>query len=204
MHCLEKRLSNRRGAILGYVAAFAFAFALPSQAGSLQFHDASVGPGQVMLLPAPASNEPVDLDVNPQTAEGGGFYGFSELMIQATGDLTIEASGFGCQAVSCLYYPLPFVAGASLVVTAGDDLGGAFSATQDVLTFSVSGTNGYLVIAAGEYIDATGSGGDPGNPQTLTAAPFVEVPEPSLLTLLIPGLLTLAGVAAQRRSQTRP
>jgi hypothetical protein len=80
-----------------------------------------------------------------------------------------------------------------LVATAGDDLGGDFSANGEVLTFSLSGTTGFLVIAGGEYIDATGPGGDPGDPQKVTVAPFVRVPEPSLLAMLAPGCLSLAG-----------
>ena len=191
-------LGSLGAAALGLAAALVFAIASPCSAGSLQFHDGTVGPGQIELFPAPAIDVPIDLRVRPRSAEGGGFYGFSELTVQATGDLTIEASGFGCQAASCLYWPLPFVPGKILVATAGDDLGGDFSAKGDVLTFSVSGTKGYLVIVGGEYIDATGAGGDPGNVQTITATPIVKVPEPSLLAMLAPGCLALVGAFSNR------
>ncbi len=183
---------------LGLAAALVIAGASPCSAGSLQFHETSVSPGQIEFLPAPAIDVPIDLRVRPQSAEGGGFYGFSELTISATGNLTIEAAGFGCQAASCLYSPLPFVPGKVLVATAGDDLGGEFLSNEDVLTFSVSGTSGYLVIAGGEYIDATGAGGDPGDIQTITAAPFVQVPEPGLLAMLAAGGLALAGLFISR------
>lgn len=157
-----------------------------------------------MFLPSPATEVFIDVNVRPQTAEGGGFYGFSELQIWATGDLIITNTGFGCQATSCLFTPFPFVLGRSVKATAGDDLAGSFAASEDVLSFSVSGTNGYVVVTSGEYIDATGPGGDPGDPQTITSLPLVQVPEPSLLSLLLPGLASLASLSTRRRRATRP
>ncbi|MFK7896468.1 MAG: PEP-CTERM sorting domain-containing protein [Myxococcota bacterium] len=182
------------------IAGLGLLIAAQSQAGSLVFFEGSINPGQTLYLPSPAVAEPIDMNVRPETAEGGGFYGFSEILIWATGDLVIGTAGFGCQAASCLFSPLPFVSGKSLTATGGEDLDGLFTAEEDVLTFSVSGTNGYLVIAAGEYIDATGNANDPGDAQKINVIPLVQVPEPSLLGLTLPGLTLLAGLARRRRS----
>lgn len=198
MRCPSLNTKRFVGAFIGLLALCA---ASASFAGSLQFYETRVSPGQLAVLGTPATNAPIDLNVRPQSAEGGGFYGFSEFTLWATGDLTIEAGGLGCQATSCLYSPLPFVPGMLLAATGGDDLGGDFTWDTDVLTFSVSGTNGYIVIAAGEYIDATGPGGDPGEPQTITVAPLVRVPEPSLFGMLVPGCLLLAGASLVKRRE---
>lgn len=176
------------------------AIASPSQGGTLIFHEVSTTPGLTMLLPSPAADVFIDVDVRPQTAEGGGFYGFSEIQILATGDLVITNTGFGCQATSCLFAPSPFINGSSVTATGGDDLGGSFAASEDVLTFSVTGTNGYVVISSGEYIDATGPSGDPGDPQTVMSLPLVQVPEPSPLSLLLPGIAALAALTVRRKT----
>ena len=48
----------------------------------------------------------------------------SELEIETTGNLVLTPVGFTCQAMSCLYSPLPFVTGKRIRVTAGNDLVG--------------------------------------------------------------------------------
>ena len=162
---------------------------LPAQASDLVFFEASVGPGAIRAISQPASAVLLDIDYAPASAEGGGLFGFSEAHIITTGDVTLTTSGFSCSVYSCLHYPLPFEDGTSILVTGGDDLSGEIAAELDLMTISTSGTNGYVVLIAGKYLDATGPLSAPGAVQNLEPTILAAVPEPHVgLGLAIGGL----------------
>jgi hypothetical protein len=174
----------------------------PAQAGDLVFFEASVGPGGIRAISQPASNVLLDIDYAPASAEGSGLFGFSEAQIIATGDLTLTISGFSCSAYQCLYYPLPFRNGKSILVTGGSDLNGEIAAELDLMTISTSGTNGYVALISGNYLDATGPLGAPGAVQSLEPTILAAVPEPHIgLGLAIGGLVL---VTKGRRKQPIP
>ena len=139
--------------LLAAVACLAGLAAGASQAGNLAIYEASVGRGGLRSIAGPVSNALIDLDYAPATAEGGKLYGVSEVEIEATGNLVLSPTGFACQAASCLYAPLPFVAGKRIRVTAGNDLAGETTAASNFLTIGVTGSTGHIVLVRGEYID---------------------------------------------------
>lgn len=188
--------------IAGLVASLLLALASPATAGDLEIFEASVGPGGTRMIATPANDVLLDIDYGPSSAEGGRLFGLSELRIYATGDLAFTTAGFSCNIVACLHYPLPFVAGTSLIVTGGEDLLGELSTTLDLLRISVSGSNGNVVAVGGAYVDSTGPAGTPGQVQAIDTQILARVPEPgfgigSLVGVL--GLLALHG----RRSGVR-
>ena len=111
-----------------------------------------------------------------------------------TGDVTIDATGLTCQAFVCLSYPYPFVGGNSITMTAADDLNGEFTNIFNMISFSVSGINGYVVLLRGEYIDATRTSMNLGAVQSIDTTILAEVPEPGLGVCLAVGCLALAFV----------
>lgn len=164
---------------------------LTSHAGTLEFFEASVGPGIPRSISAPANSVSLDIDYDATSAEGGGLYGFSETSIVTTGDVVIDAASFTCEAFVCLSFPSPFTGGTRIWMTAADDINGEFSGNLQLLTISVTGTKGYVAILGGEYIDATGASMDLGTVQNITTTVVAEVPEPGLATSLALGYLGL-------------
>ncbi len=173
-------------------------------AQGLSIFEASVGPtpGLSRSLPAPANDVLIDIDYEPFTGEGGGFYGVSELRIVATGDVMLTNVGFACQTFGCLFSPSPFVSGQSLTLTGADDLGGEFGSATDLLTISVSGNEGHVILAGGEYLDATDPGMCVGTIRKLSPKTLVTVPEPDLALGLGIGSLVLMGAGRSRARRT--
>ena len=66
---------------------------------------------------------------------------------------------FVSPATACLFAPLPWEGGTEIAMTAGDDLNGETAGALDLLSISVSGSNGYVFVYQGDYFDATGSAG---------------------------------------------
>lgn len=188
------------------VLASCLAAGARAQAGSLEVYESSVGIGQVRSISGPVADALIDVDYAPATAEGGKLFGMSELEIVATGNLVLTPVGFTCQAVGCLYSPLPFVAGKRILITGGNDLTGESAATANLLRFGLTGSTGHVVLTGGEYLDGTGPGGSVGTVQTIDVAILVTVPEPGIAPGLAAacGLLTLATRMAGggRRSRT--
>jgi len=175
-----------------------------SHAGDLVFFESSAGPGTPIAITSPANDVMIDIDYAPATAEGGGLYGFSEVMIVATGDLRLTTSSFSCQTFGCLWTPNPFVGGSSIMLSGADNLTGEFSGPQDLLTVSVSGNLGYIALLRGEYLDATGFAQNIGTIQTLSPVILASVPEPSLGIALAAGCLCLASRSrGSRRTRVR-
>jgi hypothetical protein len=174
-----------------------------SQAGSLVFYASAAGPGSPLQIQSPASEELIDLDYSPASAEGNGFYGFSEVLIVATGDVNLSSTGFVCQSFGCLSAPSNFVGGPSIVVSAADNLAGEFTNNQDLMTLSVNGSQGHVVLVSGEYLDATGLGPDIGAIQQIELTILATVPEPRLGLALAAGGLLLGAVGSRlnRRRQ---
>ena len=171
---------------------------LTSQAGSLDFFEASAEPGIPRSIPAPAIAVPIDIDYDAASAEGGGFYGLNETSIVTTGDVVLVDASFNCQAYVCLFFPSPFTGGTQIWMTAADDIAGEFSGTFDMLTISVTGTKGYVAIVGGEYIDATGASMNLGAVQSINTTVLAEVPEPGLAASLALGCLGLILVRRYR------
>lgn len=171
---------------------------LGAQAGTLEFFESSAGPGASRAIASPANDVLLDLEYGPASGEGGGIYGFSEVRIAATGNLTLSATGFWCAVSGCLHFPLPFVDGTEIVVTGGDDLLGEVATSLDLMSISVSGTNGYIVVVTGEYLDSTGPSSEPGAIQAVDPTVLASVPEPALATSLCVGGLTLAALTRRR------
>ena len=197
MRIREQSLATRRWTGSVGIGLLLLLTSLTSQAGTLIFFEASAGPGSVLSIPAPATSVSLDVNYDAASAEGGGFYGFSEANVITTGDVTIELVGLSCEAFSCL--PAPFTAGSSVTMTGGDDLAGEFTNIFDILTLSVTGTNGYVAIVDGEYIDATGSGSEIGAVQMIAVTVLAEVPEPGLGLSLSLGCLALLAARRRRR-----
>ena len=174
-----------------------------SQAGSLDFYASSSGPGAPLQIPSPASDEPIDVDYSPASAEGNGFYGFSEVLLVTTGDVTLSSSGFACQAFGCLSAPSPFTGGVSIVVSGADNLSGEFTSNQDLMTLLATGTQGHIVLVSGEYLDATGLGPDIGAIQSVDPTILATVPEPGLGLPLAAGSLLLAVRCARLNRRRR-
>lgn len=173
-----------------------------STAQSLDFYIGSVGPGVLLWLPPPVVDVSLDIDYAPSSAEGNGLYGFSELEISVTGDLTISASGFVCETFGCLYSPAPFVGGTSIRLSGADNLTGEFVNAAHLLTLEVSGTTGYVVAAKGRYLDASGVGMGIGSIRDIALTPLAIVPEPTTSSALLIGALGLA-LGARRRAAGR-
>ena len=193
---LVPSLPRRAFLVLAIVVFFAPS---PSRAGDLVFYESASGPGTPKVLTPPASNAVLDLDYAPDTAEGGGLYGFSELTIIATGDLTLTSAGLSCQTYGCLYAPSPFTGGSTLTLSGADQLTGEFSSSQDLLTLSVSGSLGYVVIVHGHYVDASGPGQTLGAIQETTPTIIAVVPEPGFGMTLLAATLALASSAGRRQ-----
>jgi len=188
------------------VVASCLAAGARAQAGSLEIYESSVGIGQVRSISTPVTNALIDVDYAPATAEGAKLFGMSELEIETTGNLVLTPTGFTCQATSCLYSPLPFVAGKRIQITAGNDLTGETAATANLLRIGLTGSTGHVVVTRGEYLDGTGPGGSVGAVQIVDVAILVSVPEagfPSGLAAAC-GLLALAARTAggDRRSRS--
>jgi hypothetical protein len=188
------------------VVVSCLAAAARAQAGTLEIFEASVGIGQVRAISEPVTNALNDVDYAPATAEGGKLFGMSELEIEVTGNLVLTPVGFTCQAVSCLYSPLPFVAGRKIQITAGNDLMGETASTTNLFRFGLTGSSGYVVATRGEYLDGTGPGGSVGAVQTIDVTILVTVPEAELAPGLAAAcaLLALATRTARRGGRWRP
>ncbi|GEM_PF-3293390 len=192
--------ARRRYEGLGALPAMllaALALASPARAGGLDFWESSSSPGVPRALASPANDVPLDIDYAPTTAEGGGLYGISEVLVYATGDLTLSATGFACQTFGCLYTPFPFSGGSWLLASGADNLPGEFASSQDLLTISVTGTTGYVAVVSGRYLDATGVLQSLGTIQDIDPHIIAEVPEPGFPAAL--GLGALGGAAAARK-----
>lgn len=175
------------GASLGLGAA-------PSQAADLEIFETFAGtfPGSFLFLPSPTTNRMVELEYRPQLSEGGGFYGFSEVRIVATGDVVFESAGFDCELQSCLFAPSPFLGGQTLVLTGADDLQGEFGNITPLVRVAISGTTGYVVVESGDYMDATGPNALTGVARSVAPRILVQVPEPALGVGLAVGVIALA------------
>jgi hypothetical protein len=171
------------------------------RAGQLEVYEASVGPGTVRTIAGPVTNALLDVDYAPASAEGGRLFGLSELEIEATGNLVLTPTGFGCQATSCLYSPLPFATGKRIRVTAGNDLVGETAAAANLLTVGVTGSAGNVVVTGGGYLDGTGTAGSVGAVQTADVVVLLTVPEPALATGLA-AASALLGLAVRSRLRT--
>ena len=193
--CLGSRALVARMAI----ALVTLATGTSASAGSLDLYESSVSPGAVRVVATPASAEMVDVHYDAPSAEGGGLFGLSEIAFYATGDVSFDAAGFSCQLSGCMVNPEVFASGQTFTVTGGDDLNGSFLALSDLVTFRVSGTNGYVVIAAGEYLDATGAAASIGAVQTVDPTILVRVPEPGFGVGVAGGLAALGFAARMRR-----
>lgn len=191
----EKRFGRWIVALLLVLGAFAASTA----SADLLFFDRNAGPGLVRILPGPISNVLFDIAFMPSSAEGGGVYGFSEARFVATGDLEFDATGFRCAATACLHFPLPFVTGKEIVVTGGEDLLGEFSGTSDVMSISVSGSTGLILMMEADYVDATGATMAPGAIRSADLSLIGLVPEPGMATGLVVGTLGVAALARRRR-----
>jgi len=206
---MEAPMENGRCVRTRFLALAVFLFSVltlahgTSRADTLVFFEASVGPGTPYAIASPASDERLDINYSPLSAEGAGLYGFSEVLIVTTGDLSLTTSGFSCQTFGCLWSPNPFVGGSSILVSGADNLTGEFSGSQDLLTISVSGTLGYVALIRGEYLDATGLAQNIGTIQTLSAVILASVPEPGLGIAIATGCLCLAG-RSRRSKRPRP
>jgi hypothetical protein len=174
-----------------------------SRAGDLDFFEGSVGAGAERWIASPASDVLLDIDYGPASAEGGGLYGFSEIRIVSTGDVTLTPTGFWCDVTACLHHPLPFVGGTELLMTGGDDLLGEVASSLGLLSISVSGTNGLVVVLGGEYLDSTGPSNEPGAIQVVDPAVIARVPEPGFSLGLGLACLGLVGARRARRQHER-
>ncbi|MBW2423563.1 MAG: hypothetical protein JRG86_04905 [Deltaproteobacteria bacterium] len=195
-----------RPALVFAWALTAIVWTLPSapvQAGTLEFFEASVGPDVARTFSPPVDEALIEICYGASSAEGGGLYGFSEILIAATGDLELTTTGFSCMASNCLFSPSPFVSGSSLRVTAGEDLTGEFGGTTNLITVSVSGTNGHVVVTRGEYLDASDPALGVGAIQQVETAIVATVPEPSAPTALAAGALLLGLLGASQRARER-
>lgn len=163
------------------------------QAGALRVYEALAGPGRTRIYVGAIVNAPVQIKYSPASAEGGKLYGISEFEIEATGNLVLSPTGFACQATSCLFSPSPFVAGKRVRFTAGNDLAGEMAAAANLLTVGLTGSNGYVVLTRGEYLDGTGTSGAVGSLRTPNVTILVSVPEPQSASALAAacGLLAL-------------
>ncbi|MEM9177025.1 MAG: PEP-CTERM sorting domain-containing protein [Myxococcota bacterium] len=168
-------------------------------AGTLTFFEGSASPGAPRMIASPASDVLLDVDYSASTGEGGGIYGFSEIRIGVSGDLTLTSSGFFCMVTSCLFAPFPWTGGNEIAVTGGEDLGGETAGSLDLMTISVSGTQGLVFVYLGEYLDATGDGSSVGLIQSVEPTVIAVVPEPGFAI----GLgLGAAALAARRPRRT--
>jgi len=199
MNC---RPSNTKNALpLFALFAALITFAGPAAASDLDVWEATSLPGVPRLIVSPATDAAIDVDYSPSSAEGGGIYGMSEVEIAVTGDLTINATGFSCQAFGCLWSPFPFTAGRSVIVSGADNLTGEFTSNQDLLELTISGSLGHVVVVTGRYLDAAGIAQSIGNIQDIDVAVLATVPEPNLgLTLGMGAALLSTLKRARRRS----
>lgn len=205
----ERSLHRRAGSRIAIAAlalvASAWLASVPARAGTLAFWDASSSPGVPVAITPPANEWPLDVDYAPSSAEGLGFYGFGDVSLVTTGDLTLSATGFACQTFGCLYFPMPFTGGPSITASGADNLAGEFGATADFMTLAVSGTIGHVAIVRGRYLDAGGVAQTIGNIQDVDATIIATVPEPGLGAGLAIGCLALARHARRaRRSRLAP
>ncbi|MCA9502703.1 MAG: PEP-CTERM sorting domain-containing protein [Myxococcales bacterium] len=170
------------------------------RASDLEIYEASAAPGLARAIASPAVSVPLDVDYAPASSEGGAIYGFSELRLVTTGDVIFTPTGFWCEVTSCLHHPLPFVAGPQLLVTGGDDLSGELAVSLDLVSISISGSNGVVALVGGEYLDATGPGGGPGAIRTVDARVLAVVPEPGSAIATAIGVLALTAGGRRRRT----
>ena len=171
---------------------------LSAASATLEIYESSLGPGSFFLLTPPIVQFPIDIDINPESAEGGGVYGISELGIFVTGDLVIDSLVLSCQFPGCITAPESFSSGTQLRLTGGDNANGDFSTTSDVVGISISGSFGYVVVAGGEYLDATGSSQEIGAIQDIDLVILAEVPEPAATPAILAAILLLATLGRSR------
>lgn len=189
--------------VLVGIAALLGAAPRAGRAGDLQIYEGSVGPGNVRAVPGPVTNLLLDVDYAPASAEGGRLFGLSELEIEATGNLALTPTGFVCQAISCLYTPLPFATGNRIRLTGGNDLAGESAVAANLLTIGVTGSAGYVVVSGGEYLDGTGAAGGVGTVRTADVSILLTVPEPGLAAGLAAPCALLAVVGRRRKRRER-
>ncbi len=170
-----------------------------ARAGSLTFWEASSAPGVPLWITPPATAWPLDIDYAPNTAEGSGLYGFGEVTLATTGDLTLTNAGFACQTFGCLYFPSPFLGGDSITASGADNLAGEFAGSADFMTLAVTGTNGHVAIVSGRYLDAGGVAQTIGNIQEVSATIIATVPEPTFGAGVALASLLLAAMTRRRR-----
>ncbi len=159
--------------------------------GSLQIFEATAGAGNTLLVPSPASDFTLDIDLDTNTAEGGVIEGIALFRFSVTGDLTFDTSpsSFSCELTGCV------VGGAtsSTLIELNSPFETFSSGITDVITVDISGTLGQVTIE-GQYLDADLTVRD--------VVPFAlaQVPEPGTSLLVGSGLALLAVQGRRRRS----
>lgn len=171
-----------------------------ARSGTLEVYERTLGPGATLVFSAPASQIVLDIDMDPISGEGGGIYGISELGILATGDLIINSIVTSCQLASCIVAPESFAGGTQLHLTGIDNTVGDFNTTSTIISVSFSGSNGYIVVGGGEYLDATATGQTIGNIQKTDIVPIASVPEPSSPSAILLACLMLSALGRHRLS----
>lgn len=194
----ERRAPRRRVIRLASIALATIVFAQTATAGTLAFFANPSSPGVPLAIPTASPAVALDVAYSPATSEGGGVYGFSEIRLLTTGDLTFTGAGFFCTVASCLHFPLPFTGGDELLITGGNDLTGETAGTLDLVSISVEGTAGFVVVVDGDYLDASGASGAPGAIQVVNPSIVATVPEPGFAVTLVVGALLILGPAGRK------
>ena len=172
---------------------------LTANGGTLGVYENSSSPGSFLILTPPASGVLIDVDYDAPSAEGAGLFGMSEVRFFTTGDVTFDSTGFSCVLAGCMIAPEIFTGGTEFAVTGGDDLNGDFLSSMSLITVRVSGSNGFVGVSAGEYLDATGAGASIGSLRTIDTTILARVPEPGFGSGFAVAGLWLAYCARKRR-----
>ena len=157
--------------------------------GSLQVFEGSVGAGNTLGVDGPLTSRTIDIDFDTNTAEGLAVNGFGSFLLQASGDLSFDASSLNCQMDGCVF-PNPYLGGQTVEV---NSLATFSDGRTDALTIDLTGTLGEVMIM-GTYVDNTI------NFEVRDIVPFTVVqviPEPGTAALLGLGLVALR---ARRRA----
>lgn len=135
----------------------------------------------------------VNLWADPTAAGGGGTFGLQDVLLEATGGITIVS--FTCDA-GCLK-GVPTDATRNALFTAGDDVNGNFAPfTIGTLTLSIESELGALTLTRGTALD----GNFIGDSLVVGDVIAISAPEPTSGVLVGAGL---ASVVARRRRQMR-